>query len=114
MNGGDPCRLSEEDRPVVMPEEGAKAGGVGAEIAAGLAERCPGVRIERVARFTPVLENAYGPTQHASVSPRGGSSQAQQVLIDALDHVDERLDALAAMEAAKDLSMRAAMRSHSR
>jgi len=52
---------------VVIVEEGSKSGGVGAEIAAGLAERCPGVRIERVASpdipvpFTPILENAYRP-----------------------------------------------------
>jgi pyruvate dehydrogenase E1 component beta subunit len=52
---------------VVIVEEGSKSGGVGAEIAAGLAERLPGLRIERVASpdipvpFTPVLENAYRP-----------------------------------------------------
>jgi pyruvate dehydrogenase E1 component beta subunit len=52
---------------VVIAEEGPKTGGVGAEIAAGLAERCPGVRIERLASpdipvpFTPVLEHAYRP-----------------------------------------------------
>ncbi|MBN8998470.1 MAG: alpha-ketoacid dehydrogenase subunit beta [Rhizobiales bacterium] len=52
---------------VVIVEEGSKSGGVGAEIAAGLAERLPGLRIERVASpdipvpFTPILENAYRP-----------------------------------------------------
>lgn len=52
---------------VIIAEEGSKSGGVGAEIAAGLAERLPGLRIERVASpdipvpFTPVLENAYRP-----------------------------------------------------
>ncbi|NCO32563.1 MAG: hypothetical protein AUJ92_18270 [Armatimonadetes bacterium CG2_30_59_28] len=52
---------------VVIVEEGPKTGGVGAEIAAGLAERFPGVKIARVASpdvpvpFTPVLENAYRP-----------------------------------------------------
>jgi len=52
---------------VVIVEEGSKSGGVGAEISAGLAERLPGVRIERVASpdipvpFTPILENAYRP-----------------------------------------------------
>jgi pyruvate dehydrogenase E1 component beta subunit len=51
----------------VIVEEGPKSGGVGAEIAAGIAERFPGVRIARVASadvpvpFTPVLENAYRP-----------------------------------------------------
>ena len=52
---------------VVIVEEGSKSGGVGAEIAAGLAERLLGLRIERVASpdipvpFTPILENAYRP-----------------------------------------------------
>lgn len=52
---------------VVIVEEGPKTGGVGAEIAAGLAERARGVAILRVASpdipvpFTPVLENAYRP-----------------------------------------------------
>jgi pyruvate dehydrogenase E1 component beta subunit len=52
---------------VVIVEEGAKTGGVGAEIAAGLAERVPGLPIVRVASpdtpvpFTPILENAYRP-----------------------------------------------------
>ncbi len=52
---------------VVIVEEGPKTGGVGAEISAGLAERCPGLRIERVASadvpvpFSPVLEKAYRP-----------------------------------------------------
>jgi pyruvate dehydrogenase E1 component beta subunit len=51
----------------VIVEEGPKTGGVGAEIAAGIAERFPGVRVARVASpdvpvpFTPVLENAYRP-----------------------------------------------------
>ena len=48
-------------------EEGPISGGVGAEIAAGIAERWPSVRIMRVASpdvpvpFSPVLENAYRP-----------------------------------------------------
>jgi pyruvate dehydrogenase E1 component beta subunit len=52
---------------VVIVEEGPKTGGVGAEVAAGIAERWPKVRISRVASpdvpvpFTPVLENAYRP-----------------------------------------------------
>jgi pyruvate/2-oxoglutarate/acetoin dehydrogenase E1 component len=52
---------------VVIVEEGPLTGGVGAEIAAGIAERWPAVRIRRVASpdvpvpFTPVLENAYRP-----------------------------------------------------
>jgi len=52
---------------VVIVEEGPRTGGVGAEIAAGIAERWPHVRISRVASpdvpvpFTPVLENAYRP-----------------------------------------------------
>ena len=52
---------------VVIVEEGPRTGGVGAEIAAGIAERWPRVRISRVASpdvpvpFTPVLENAYRP-----------------------------------------------------
>jgi pyruvate/2-oxoglutarate/acetoin dehydrogenase E1 component len=52
---------------VLIVEEGPKTGGVGAEIAAGLAERHPGLVIERLASpdipvpFTPVLENAYRP-----------------------------------------------------
>jgi 2-oxoisovalerate dehydrogenase E1 component len=51
----------------VIIEEGPRTGGVGAEIAAGIAERWPHVRISRVASpdvpvpFTPVLENAYRP-----------------------------------------------------
>jgi 2-oxoisovalerate dehydrogenase E1 component len=55
-------------RRVVIVEEGPRTGGVGAEIAAGLAERCSGLRIERVASpdipapFAPVLENAYRPS----------------------------------------------------
>ena len=52
---------------VVIAEEGPISGGVAAEIAAGLIERCPGIAIARVASadvpvpFTPVLENAYRP-----------------------------------------------------
>src|SRR5687767_9221890 len=52
---------------VVIVEEGPITGGVSAEIAAGIAERWPKVRIARVASpdvpvpFTPVLENAYRP-----------------------------------------------------
>ena len=52
---------------VVVVEEGPKTSGVGAEIAAGLSERVPGLRITRVASadvpvpFSPLLENAYRP-----------------------------------------------------
>ncbi|HXR92581.1 MAG TPA: dehydrogenase E1 component subunit alpha/beta [Steroidobacteraceae bacterium] len=52
---------------VVIVEEGPKTGGVGAELAAGIAERWPGARITRVASpdvpvpFTPVLEQMYKP-----------------------------------------------------
>ena len=52
---------------VVIVEEGPVTGGVGAELAAGIAERWPMTRISRVASpdipvpFTPVLENAYRP-----------------------------------------------------
>lgn len=51
----------------LIVEEGPITGGVGAEIAAGIAERWPSVRVTRVASpdvpvpFTPVLENAYRP-----------------------------------------------------
>lgn len=51
----------------VIVEEGPVTGGVAAEIAAGIAERWPSVRVIRVASpdvpvpFTPVLENAYRP-----------------------------------------------------
>jgi pyruvate dehydrogenase E1 component beta subunit len=51
----------------VIVEEGPITGGVGAELAAGIAERWPSVRVHRVASpdvpvpFTPVLENAYRP-----------------------------------------------------
>lgn len=51
----------------VIVEEGPISGGVAAEIAAGIAERWPTVRVVRVASadvpvpFTPVLENAYRP-----------------------------------------------------
>jgi pyruvate dehydrogenase E1 component beta subunit len=54
-------------RRVVVVEEGPKSGGVGAEIAAGLCERLPGVGVARVASadvpvpFSPPLENAYRP-----------------------------------------------------
>lgn len=57
----------QKTRRVVIVEEGAITGGVAAEIAAGIAERWPHVRIRRVASpdvpvpFTPVLENAYRP-----------------------------------------------------
>jgi 2-oxoisovalerate dehydrogenase E1 component len=52
---------------VVVVEEGPVTGGLSAEIAAGIAERWPTVRIRRVASpdvpvpFTPILENAYRP-----------------------------------------------------
>ncbi len=52
---------------VVIVEEGPKSGGVGAEIAAGLCERLPGLGVMRVASadvpvpFSPPLENAYRP-----------------------------------------------------
>ena len=52
---------------VVIVEEGPKTGGVGAEIAASLCERVPGLRVARVASpdvpvpFSPRLENAYRP-----------------------------------------------------
>jgi pyruvate/2-oxoglutarate/acetoin dehydrogenase E1 component len=52
---------------VVIVEEGPKACGVGAELAAGIAQRWPATRIMRVASpdvpvpFTPVLEDAYRP-----------------------------------------------------
>ncbi|MBM3336669.1 MAG: alpha-ketoacid dehydrogenase subunit beta [Betaproteobacteria bacterium] len=52
---------------VVIVEEGPKSGGVGAEIAAGLSERLPGLAIARVASpdipvpFSPTLEHAYRP-----------------------------------------------------
>lgn len=58
--------LAKTGRAVIV-EEGAVTAGVGAELAAGIAERWPGVRIARVASpdvpvpFTPVLENAYRP-----------------------------------------------------
>jgi pyruvate dehydrogenase E1 component beta subunit len=51
----------------VIVEEGPITGGVGAELAAGIAERWPGTRIVRVASpdvpvpFAPVLENTYRP-----------------------------------------------------
>ena len=51
----------------VIVEEGPVTGGVGAEIAAGIAERWPKVRVSRIASpdvpvpFAPVLENAYRP-----------------------------------------------------
>ena len=55
---------------VVIVEEGPKTGGVAAEIAAGIMERCGEHLLAPVARvasadvpvpFTPVLENAYRP-----------------------------------------------------
>jgi len=55
---------------VVIVEEGPKTGGVGAELAAGIMERCGEhllAPVRRVASpdipvpFTPVLENAYRP-----------------------------------------------------
>lgn len=52
---------------VVIVEEGPVTGGVGAELAAGIAERWPSALISRVASpdipvpFTPVLEKAYRP-----------------------------------------------------
>jgi 2-oxoisovalerate dehydrogenase E1 component len=52
---------------VVIVEEGPITGGVGAELAAGIAERWPSTLISRVASpdvpvpFTPVLEKAYRP-----------------------------------------------------
>jgi pyruvate dehydrogenase E1 component beta subunit len=55
---------------VVIVEEGPKTGGVGAEIAAGIMERCGADLLAPVARvasadvpvpFTPVLEDAYRP-----------------------------------------------------
>ncbi len=51
----------------LIVEEGPKSGGVGAEIAAGLSERVPGLRVARLASadtpvpFSPTLENAYRP-----------------------------------------------------
>jgi len=51
----------------LIVEEGPITGGVGAELAAGIAERWPTTRILRLASpdvpvpFTPVLENAYRP-----------------------------------------------------
>jgi pyruvate/2-oxoglutarate/acetoin dehydrogenase E1 component len=52
---------------VAIVEEGPKTGGVGAEVAAGLCERLPGLRVARVASadvpvpFSPPLERAYRP-----------------------------------------------------
>ena len=51
----------------LIVEEGPITGGVGAEIAAGIAERWPKVRVSRIASpdvpvpFAPILENAYRP-----------------------------------------------------
>ena len=51
----------------LIVEEGPKSGGVGAEIAAGLSERVPGLRVARLASadvpvpFSPTLEKAYRP-----------------------------------------------------
>lgn len=64
---------------VIIVEEGPKTGGVGAEIAAGLVERIPGLSIERVASpdipvpFTPVLENAYRPSADRIVAAVRGA-----------------------------------------
>ncbi|MDP6780004.1 MAG: alpha-ketoacid dehydrogenase subunit beta [Candidatus Latescibacteria bacterium] len=58
--------VSKTGRALIV-EEGPKTGGVGAEIAAGIAERYPKVVISRLASadipvpFSPVLENAYRP-----------------------------------------------------
>jgi len=60
-------RSVQKTRRAIIVEEGPVTGGVAAEIAAGIAERFPEVRIVRVASpdvpvpFTPVLENAYRP-----------------------------------------------------
>ena len=61
---------------VIIVEEGPKTGGVGAEIAAGIAERfgkdlrTPIVRVaspDVPVPFSPVLENAYRPDRHQIV-----------------------------------------------
>ena len=55
----------------LIVEEGPKTGGVGAEIAAGLAERAPEVRIARLASadipvpFSPALEKSLSPRPRA-------------------------------------------------
>jgi pyruvate/2-oxoglutarate/acetoin dehydrogenase E1 component len=70
---------------VVIVEEGPKTGGVGAEIAASLCERVPGLRVTRVASadvpvpFSPPLETAYRPDVARVVAAgralcRGGGS----------------------------------------
>lgn len=52
---------------VLIIEEGPKSGGVGAELAAGIAEYCRGVTIQRLASpdtpvpFSPALERAFRP-----------------------------------------------------
>jgi pyruvate dehydrogenase E1 component beta subunit len=57
----------QKTKRALIVEEGPVTGGVGAEIAAGIAERWPNVRVLRVGSpdvpvpFTPVLENAYRP-----------------------------------------------------
>ena len=62
---------------VVIVEEGPKTGGVGAEIAAGLCERVPGLAMTRVASadvpvpFSPPLENAYRPDVARIVAAAG-------------------------------------------
>jgi pyruvate/2-oxoglutarate/acetoin dehydrogenase E1 component len=62
---------------VLIVEEGPKTGGVGAEIAAGLAERAPGLRIARLASadipvpFSPALENLYRPDAERIASAAG-------------------------------------------
>jgi pyruvate dehydrogenase E1 component beta subunit len=61
----------------LIVEEGPKTGGVGAEIAAGLAEWAPEVRIARLASadipvpFSPPLENLYRPDAERIASAAG-------------------------------------------
>ena len=58
----------------LIVEEGPKSGGVGAEIAAGLSESVPGLRLARLASadtpvpFSPTLESAYRPDAGRIVS----------------------------------------------
>jgi pyruvate dehydrogenase E1 component beta subunit len=67
---------------VLIVEEGAKTGGVAAEVTAGLAERLPGLRVARVASadvpvpFTPVLENAYRPDARRIIAAVRGLLEA--------------------------------------
>lgn len=55
-------------RRALVVEEGPRTGGLGAEIAAGITERWPGVHLRRMASpdvpvpFTPPLEEAYRPS----------------------------------------------------